>query len=233
MKPILSTTFATLGMIAYAGSLSAAPIILAGKHFSVSYDDALVGVYKAGQISGSLDTVYFQPNAFSVFSVGSPASQQAGLELSFTIDPGHVLTGLSFNERGDYFLSAGGAAQVNARLTATNSATLQSVVLDFLPSAPLTQVGGSTLWDVTGGLSPSALGGPQTFTLNLGTTLFSQPSTGGLGFAQTTYLGFTVVTAAVPEPQTGALLLGGLAAWILAARGRRSRAVARGNENHE
>lgn len=230
-KSIFRNAFSAVGMLACAGSLQAAPITLAGDHFSVTYDDALVGVYNAGQISGSMNTVYFQPNTFSVFAFGTGASQQAGLDLSFTIAPGFVFTGLSFTERGDYFLSSGGTVNAAAQITATNTATLQSTVLDFAPAGPLNQVGGSTLWELTGALSSATIGAPQTFTLSLDSTLFSQPSTDGLGFIQATYVGFSIGTArvaAVPEPETNALFVGGLAALMLAAWAR-----SRGADNNK
>lgn len=211
-----------LSLLAAANASLAAPILLDGDHFTVAYDSSLTGLYKDGLLSGSLDTVYFQPNTFIALSGGSPASTQALLQLTFTIDPGYTFTGLSFTERGDYFLFGGGAVDVAASVQAVNAATLESEILNLAPGAPLSATGGSTPWELTGSLSSLGPGLPQTLLVTLDNTLYASASTGSLGFIQKTYAGFRVMTrpAAVPEPASWTLLLAGMLAALLIGKRR-------------
>lgn len=213
-----------LGLLSLANVAQAAIIEINADRFSVTYDDAQVGLYKQGLLSGSQDTVYFQPNTFSAFSSGSQVSTQAPLLLTLIIDPGYTFAGLSFTERGDYFLLGGGAANATASVQLLNPATLDASVLTLAPGSPLVQTMASTAWELTGGFSPLGLGSPQTLLISLDNALFASAATGGLGFIQKTYVGFQVTTAAapaaVPEPASWALLLAGVMAALLVGRRR-------------
>lgn len=212
-----------LGLLALANVVVAAPITLTGDHFTVSYESTQTGPYNQGLLSGSQDTVYFQPTTFSALSGGSPASTQGLLQLTFTIDAGYTLAGLTFAERGDYFLFGGGSVNVAASVLAVNPANSASALLSLAPGSPLSQIGGSTPWALTGSIFPVGLDSPQTLVVNLDNTLTANAAQGSLGFIQKTYAGFQVLTrpAAVPEPSSGLLLLAGLLAALLAGGRRR------------
>jgi hypothetical protein len=218
--------FLTLGLLAFANVAQATPIVEHSDpyHFSFTYDDAQTGLYKQGYLSGSLDTVYFQPTAFSAFSGGTAAGKQSSLQLEFNIDPGYVFTGLEFTGRGSYFLSGGGSVNVTFSVQATNQAAGGDLVLlDLAPGSPLAQTG-SHFWEISGPLSLLSLGTPQTIRIDLDTELLSTP-VNGLGFIRNTYAGFRVTTAAapaaVPEPASWALILIGLMAATFAGMGRK------------
>jgi hypothetical protein len=215
--------FLILGLLTFANVAQATPIVVNADHFSVTYDDAQTGLYKQGYLSGSLDTVYFQPTAFSAFSAGTAAGKQSSLQLEFNIDPGYVFTGLEFTGRGSYFLSGGGSVNVTSSVQATNQATGDLVLLDLAPGSPLAQTG-SYFWEISGPLSLLSLGTPQTIRIDLDTELLSTP-VNGLGFIRNTYAGFRVTTAAapaaVPEPASWALILIGLMAATFAGMGRK------------
>lgn len=213
----------SVGLLSCVTLAQAAPITLNADHFSITYDDAAVGLYKQGLLSGSLDTVYFRPNTFSALSGGAAASTQASLQLTLTVDPGYAFSGLTYTERGDYFRFGGGAVDVAASLQAVNAATADSAILNLAPGMPLMQPGNSTPWELTGELSLQNLGTPQTVLITLDNALFASASNGGLGFIQKTYVGFRVATdaVAVPEPTSLALLLaGGIAASLVGRRRR-------------
>jgi hypothetical protein len=210
-----------LGLLAVAHASPAALITLDAERFSVTYDDAQAGPYGQGFLSGSLDTIYFQPSTFSALSGGSPAITPASLQLSFTINPGYTFAGLNFAERGDYFLFGTGTVGVDAAIQAVNADTAASAMLNPASTVPLDVTGNSTQWEVTGSLL-AGLGVPQTLLLTLDNELFASAPVGELSFIQKTYVGFQVVAVAqpVPEPSSWALLLAGMLAALLAGRRR-------------
>lgn len=213
----------SVGLLSCVTLAQAVPITLNADHFSITYDDATVGLYKQGLLSGSLDTVYFRPNTFSSLSGGAAVSTLASLQLTLAVDPGYAFTGLTYTERGDYFRFGGSAVDVAASLRAVNAATAASAILNLAPGMPLAQSGSSTPWELAGDLSLQTLGAPQTVLITLDNGLFASASNGGLGFIQKTYVGFRVATEAiaVPEPTSLALLLAGAIAASLVGRRRR------------
>lgn len=210
-----------LSLLAVAHASSAALITLDAERFSVTYDDAQAGLYGQGFLSGSLDTIYFQPSTFSALSGGSPASTPASLQLTFTINPGYTFAGLNFAERGDYFLFGGGTVGVDASIQAVNVDTAASVIHNLTSAVPLDITGNSIPWEMTGSLV-AGLGLPQTLQVTLDNELFASAPEGELSFIQKTYVGFQIVavTQPVPEPSTWALLLAGMLAALLTGRQR-------------
>lgn len=207
-----------LGLLSCASLVQAAPITLYAEHFSVTYDDTQASPYKPALLSGSLDTVYFQSSSFKATSPGAQSAPSAQLVLSLNIDSGYVFSGLSFVERGNYYLSGGGAVGVETDITLTDLASMNSVALN-LASDSLNVTQGLTLWELGGVLGPVGQGASQTLQITLDSTLFSSAPT-GLAFIQNTYAGFQIMTepAAVPEPTSLALLLAGILAATLAGR---------------
>jgi hypothetical protein len=206
-----------LGLLSCASLVQAAPITLTSNtgHFSVTYA-APVDPFKPALLSGSQDTVYFQSSSFKAMSPGEQSEPGVQLLLTLKIDPGYVFSGLSFTERGNYYLSGGGAVGVETDITLTDLATMDSVALN-LASDSLNVQQGLTLWELGGMLGP--VGASQTLEIKLDSTLFSSAPT-GLAFIQNTYAGFQIMTkpAAVPEPTSLALVLAGILAATLAGR---------------
>jgi hypothetical protein len=226
----LRKVLSSLGLLAIAGVVQAAPIILNGDHFTVSYDDAQAGIYGQGSLSGSLNTLYFQPTAFSALSGGSPVSTQAPLQLTFNINPGYAFAGFTFTERGDYFLFGTGAVNVAASVEAENTATSTSTLLSLTSGSSLTRTGAATPWQLTGSLSAQGLGLPQTLLVTLDNSLFADAASGNLAFIQKTYVGFNVATVAapaavVPEPSSWALLFAGMLAALMVGTRRHTMRV--------
>lgn len=214
-----------VGLLSSVTLAQAVPITLNADRFSITYDDTAAGIYKPGRISGSLDTIYFRPATFSALSGGVAASTLASLQLTLTVNPGYVFSGLAYTGRGDYFRFGDSAVDVTARVRAVNATTAASTILSLAPDMPLAQAGHSTPWELTGDLALQSLGTPHTMLITLDNALFANASNGGLGFIQKTYMGFRVTTeaVAVPEPTTWALLLAGaISASMVAGRRRRT-----------
>lgn len=209
-----------LGLLVSASLAQAAPITLYGNGFSLSYDDAQTGLYGAGALSGSQDTFYFQPTAFSAFSAGPAAVTYAALQFTITVDPGYSLGGVWVTERGNYFLSGGGEMVALSIVDLIDADTPALSFLDLSPTQALNQTGSTVNWEMSGLLAhPGGVG--QTFLVDFEGLIASLPSN-GIGFIQKNYLGFRILTEAnpVPEPASLALLaIGAAAAWA----GRRRR----------
>ncbi|WP_324778876.1 PEP-CTERM sorting domain-containing protein [Thiobacillus sedimenti] len=217
----LRQVFSGISLLAAASAAQAAIITLNGDHFTVTYDEALVSpLFGSGALSGSLDTLYFQPTAFNAFGAGASAATKASLQFTVAVDSGYAFAGLAFSEWGNYFLSDGGSASAAAVVQATNSATSDSGTLNLTPGSPLDVAGGTANWALSGLISPTGLGSPQSLLVSLGDQVGVDPSAGGLGYIEKNYVGFRIMTQAqsVPEPSTGALLFGGVLAALLAGR---------------
>lgn len=207
-------------LLALGGVAQAAPITLYGNGFSLSYDDARTGLYGAGALSGSQDTLYFQPTAFSAFSAGGAVSVAAPLQFTISIAPGYRLGGLVLTERGNYFLSGGGAVDALSIVDLIDAATPALSFLDLFPAQPLTRAGSTVDWEMSGQLLPPG-GVGQIFLVDFESVIGSAP-VNGIGFIQKNYVGFRVLTEAhaVPEPAGLALLMAGAAAWWAGRRRR-------------
>jgi hypothetical protein len=221
----------SLGLLVVAGVAQAAPIILNGDHFTVSYDDAQAGIYGQGLLSGSGDALFFTPTQFKTSSGSGPASVSSALTLTFTIDSGYAFTGLSYSESGDYFLLGGAVVDVAASVNAVNAATLASSSLALSPGAALDDVTSfanfrTTDWLLSGNLSLLGLGGPNILQITLDNTLYASTPNAGYGFIEKKFVGLSIVTepalppVSVPEPTSGALLLVGMMAALLVGRRR-------------
>lgn len=214
-----------LGLLAAVNLAEATPIVLEGDHFSVRYDDAQVGVYREGRLSGSLDSLYFLPTNFAVAAADVLASTQAGLQFTLSIDPGYAFDGLVFAQNGNYFLSDAGRVRASASLQARDPDTLAATTLVLGPPDTLTQAGVTTNWALAGLLGANGLDSARVLQVSLDNTLTSEPIL-GLGFIQSTYVGLHVRTRAhaVPEPSGLALMLvGGLTAAFVGRRARATR----------
>lgn len=221
-----------LGLLAATSLTQAAPITVNGDHFSVTYDNAQTGLYGPGYMSGSLDTFYFQPTAFTAFSGGSPVKTSASLQFMLVIDAGYHLDGLEFSEWGNYFLSNSGITNVAASVQVLDTDTLAVSALALAPGSSLDQSGGSIDWALFGLIAPPSAAS-QVLQVTLDNELTSAP-VGGIGFIQQAYTGFKVLAvadptvpvpfpASVPEPSSWALLLvGALAAGLAGRRVTRS-----------
>lgn len=197
--------------------LGAAPITLHGSHFSVTYDDSLLGLFGSPNLLGG-DTLAFTPTNFKASSTGALVTQSASLPLTIVANTGYALTGLSLYETGDYFRIGGAVVNMNASLTATNLLTSLSTSVGLTPTTPLTATTSlssfqTTNWEAIGSLSLVGIGSPVEASVELSNTL-SASATSGMGFIEKKFAGLRIVTRPVPVPEPGSLVL--LLAGLLA-----------------
>lgn len=210
-----------LGFLASASLAQAAPITLYGNGFSISYDSAQTGLFGSGDLSGSLDTFFFQPTNFTALSNGPEVSTSGALDFTLTLDAGYRLDGIVLTERGNYTLTSGGLVGVSAAMKVSASDGLGVAILNLVPAAPLNQVGGTTNWAMSGLLAAPA-SASQIFNVRLDDALVADP-TSGIAFIRKNYAGFGIMVerVSVPEPSALSLLLAGAGAALWVGRRRR------------
>ncbi len=220
-------TLATMfGM--FALSAQAAPVVLPGTNFDITYDDSLAGLFNTPALVG--DTLFFTPVDFKAESLNGAGFDTANSTINLKITPknGLTVTTLDLIERGDYklrgdnsFVNVGG----------------QTRVFDFNnPSMETTQaITTSSNLSIKDGLTHNwssqsliNLSGPEWQEKTLNYTIenlleaYTEPTDIGpkLAFIEKKFAGSTIslVVTTVPEADTYAMLLAGLGLLSLVRR---------------
>lgn len=206
-------------------ALAATQTLDAG-NYTITYDDAALGSF--GILMPTASGVSFAPSGdgFSVESFSGIKTTSSIVALTITADAGYTLTGFNLSEQGSYLkfgdgskVSAGGNLTVQDLVNTGASVTKQLAV-----SAPLTN---STTFENLVSSSWTASAGAQ-----LGTTKATVSIYNILGaWAVSANEGYATIgksnvildvgVAAVPEPQSFAMLLAGLG--VVGAMVRRRR----------
>lgn len=232
----------TLKTIAAATTLLASGLASAttwySPDFSVTYDETTPGFgaisteFYFGGVPGGVQghgIAWSLQSAINLTSVGGAAVSATFAIPDFTIKaaPGQVLTGDVVSSIGDivYFLSGAGAS---ASITAKGSASVNGGPAGAVHSVSLDQLATTPSFGVfTGSSVFSGTGTYDSFTIS-GASITLQASGGsfvGIGAQPQNKLQFNFATqaAAVPEPETYALLLAGLGVMGFLARRRQQR----------
>lgn len=175
--------------------------------------DDVDGVYNP-TISGS--SLSINPSNFDALASGNTMSMMTGtLNLTVAADAGYQITGVTFNETGDYTVAGGGAASAELSYTATANTGTTTGTSTF--TAPT----GTGVWPNSFNASFAA----GTTTVDL--SIVNKLSASGAGAADLGFIkkkasdGLFVHTAPIPEPSTAVLsLFGLLAVASLSRRGR-------------
>lgn len=222
LKPLaalLATAFLSTGALAATQTLDAG-------NFSITYDDVALG--KFGVLTATASGVSFAPSGdgFSVESFGGIKTSSSVVALTITADAGYSLTGFNLTEYGSYLkfgagskVSAGGNLTVQDLVNTGNNVSKQIVV-----SAPLTNSTSfenlvSSPWSA----GASAQVGTTKATVSIYNILGAWAVASNDGYASIgkTNVVLDVNVAAVPEPQSFAMLLAGLGIVGAVARRRR------------
>lgn len=224
---------ALLALAMAPASLLAATQTLTGTRFDVVFDDAAIGLYGPLLLAG--DSIVFSPIAFAANSENGAgqATLDRTVELQLLPHAGQVISAVGLIERGTYRL-AGAQSDVYASGELRVSGVLNAApqVADALvPDTFFGFTGGATqAWQGTAAVSLLGSGIAQDggVRLSLQTILEGKTRVTDTSALRVAYIGLDPTGAAitlnvtmVPEPESWAMLLTGLAAIGALARRRR------------
>lgn len=217
---------------ALSSQAMAATHVLDGDHFTVTYDDAIVGLFGTPSLSNSSLVFATGGTGTSNFSAQTDSGVKftnSTFTFSIVADQGYTLTGFNLVESGDYYLlgdaskvSVGGQLRVSQAGTAVQSSSIKA-------TAPLTTVTSfdsfeTTNWTANASVSPVAA--LTSATVQIQNILGAKATASQDGYAfiekKNVALGFSV--SAVPEPESYAMLLAGLGLMAGIARRRSAKA---------
>ncbi|NTV69981.1 MAG: PEP-CTERM sorting domain-containing protein [Azonexaceae bacterium] len=203
-------------------ALAATQTLDAG-NFTISYDDSALGLFGTPVLTSS--GIAFAPGGTPGFTAVNSVLQSTAA-LTITADAGYKLTSFNLNEKGSYFkVGDSSIVFVGGSLSLQDLAnTNGNVVNNFSSSVPLTV---STTFDQhfkTENWSASTSANLTSAKVNVSIldVLGAIPgSNGGYASIGKSSVILDVTVAAVPEPQSFAMLLAGLGIVGAVARRRR------------
>ena len=205
------------GLLALGASTSMAiTVVLTGTHIDVEYDSADVGLFGAPTLTG--DTLSWSPGSFMAKANGGPTVQSSQTTVKIIVHGGFGVSQANYSEGGSYtkvgsgLVSASGAVDVAAES----------------PAAPVVHVpftsgglGAGTAASWSAAVAPISFGaGATRVSFLVSNTLKSFGSASGPNMIAKTTPILSVVLVAVPEPETFAMMLAGIAALGFIARRR-------------
>jgi hypothetical protein len=216
------------------GAAFAVPVTLTGATVSFTYDSALSGLFGAPTVAG--DVLFFTPTTYKAQSFNGSGFASASQTFNVTVNanPGYLVSAVNLNEDGDYFnIGAGASVGVGGKLYVRDlESPLTPAAFGTIKSAlPLTDVTSlanfeTTNWTSHAGVAiPAGWGGADGVVGGVNVTiqnilLASSLTSGSAAFIEKKFAALSMVTAPVPEPETYAMLLAGLALVGFAARRR-------------
>lgn len=212
-----------LALTSAAGCLQAAPVTLDGASFSVTYDDALVGLFGTPTLSGN--TLFFTPTSFKAISTNgagvSLASQTSNFDILLKPSANLRLTSVNLNEGGDYLMMGQNSfvnalGQMRVRNNANPSMEIVGSIASATPLAIKDGINHNWAAGANADLNSAAWNnvGSARVTLENILLAYTQADTGPqLAFAEKKYAGITFNTfnvSPVPEASTWSMMLLGV-----------------------
>lgn len=209
------------------GALAATQTLDAG-NYSISFDDSLLGLFGTPMLTASGDLA-FSPSGTPGFSAQTGSGfnfTNSTVALTITADAGYQLTGFNLIEKGDYFKIGAGSEVavlgqlrvqdlVNANVNLSNSIA-SAVPLDVTSSSFANLA--TTDWTASASIGQFATGKAAVSIDNI---LGAYVPNSGYAFIEKNNIFLDISVAAVPEPESFAMLLAGLG--IVGAMARRRR----------
>jgi len=211
------------------GAAFAASVTLSGANVDFTFDDALLGLFGQGSVSGN--TLYFTPVNFQAKSLNGIGYALTNDTLNIKVVPhaGWSFASMDLVEKGDYLLlGAGSMAAVSGQMRVFDIASSLTDLTAGIGSAqPLDQVGLSTHnWVAGASIDLSAWGNAQAINVTLQNLLLaSTVGSPSLAFVEKKFVGLTPVMQPVPEAETYAMMLAGLGLVGFAVARRRARSA--------
>lgn len=219
-----------VGLSFAASGASAAIQTLNAGSFSISYDDALAGLFGAPTLVG--DSLRWFPSGSPGFSAQTAAGidlSNASFALLITANPGYTLSSFALSGAGSYFhfgdagVTSGVAIEGQLRVTPLPGSTLSS---DLELAAPTTANAfldfGLQDWNLAAAqlaVPASTTSANVSFNSMLAAYVFGGA---GYSFVELKEMSLSIATTAVPEPESYALMLAGLGAICFMGIRRRS-----------
>lgn len=216
------------------GAAFAVPVTLTGATVSFTYDSALSGLFGAPAVAG--DVLFFTPTTYKAQSFNGSGFASASQTFNVTVNarPGYLVSAVNLNEDGDYYnIGAGASVAVGGKVYVRDleSPLAPAAFGTIKPALPLTDVTSlanfeTTNWTSHAGIAiPAGWGGADGVVGGVNVTiqnilLASTMTSGSAAFIEKKFVALSMVTAPVPEPETYAMLLTGLALVGFAARRR-------------
>jgi hypothetical protein len=231
MKSIIKSGVIGLCLAAglQVGTASAIPVTVSGATVSFTYDSALTGLFGSPTVVG--DSFYFTPITFVAQSYNGAGivHTSATFNVAVTANAGYALSATTLAEQGDYYaIGSGSEVAVGGKLFVRDladpvaSVTSSSITPD-MPLADSTTLAGfaTSNWTASaGGVLPSGWGPVVGTNVTIQNILLASSSLPGTAaFIEKKFVGLTVVTSPVPEPNNALLLLSSLGlVWYTARR---------------
>jgi len=217
---------AALLSIASAGSM-AMSVTLTGTNFDVTYDSAALGLF-GSSVTLTGDQLSFFPTSFVAKTGSGIDVTNSTVALMISAHSGYSLTGFSLAEGGDYFHFSNSAAPMASGVSASGQLRVTPLP-GSTTTAAITPAGaftansflnfGTTDWTAT-----ASVAAPMNTTLanvSIQNILAAYVVDGvGYSFIEKKDAFLTVGVTPVPEPETWAMMLAGLAAVGFLARRR-------------
>lgn len=209
-----------VGLSLAASGASAAIQTLNAGSFSVSYDDALVGLFGTPTLVG--DSLQWFPSGSPGFSAQTGSGidlTNASFALLITANPGYTLNSFGLQSAGTYFhfgdagVSSGVAIEGQLRVTPLPGST-STADLELAAATPANAFLDFDLQNWNLAASPVAVPvGTSSAAVSFDTLLAGYVFGGaGYAFAEVKEVSLSISTSPVPEPETYALMLAGLGA---------------------
>ncbi len=210
-----------IGMVllgqALSGVANAASTTLTGTNFDFTYDDTSMGLF--GQPSVAGDTLFFTPINFDARSLNGVgyAFNNDTINLKVKAHTGQSFSNVSLVEKGDYLLlGAGSTAELGGQIRVfDNAMPLVDLTSNITTSGPLNVSGAPTRnWIANASVDVSSWNTARTLNVTLENLLLTSTiAPASLAFMEKKFVGLTFgssTIAAVPEPETYAMMLAGL-----------------------